>query len=84
MPDRRLSVRDRVAAIESLEATARHLNLISAWLGEAGLEVESDAVNDAAKSCLAACWWISRPLSPRLPPSRWTQPQQQPAQAERP
>lgn len=74
MADRRLSVHDRVQAIEALESTARYINLISAWLGEAGLEVEASAVDDAAKSLLAACWWLDRALRMQLPPQRWPQP----------
>jgi len=76
MPDRRLSVHDRCLAIDALEQRARDLNLMAAWLGEAGLEVEASAVDDASKSLLAACWWISRPLRPQLPPQRWPQPAQ--------
>lgn len=74
MPDSRISVHDRVAAIDHLEAAALDLNQVAAWLGQAGCEPEADAVNDAAKSLLAACWWLNRPLSPRLPPQRWQQP----------
>ena len=70
---------DRVAATDHLERVALDLNLVASWLGQAGCEPEADAVNDAAKSLLAACWWLSRPLSPRLPPQRWPQPGMEPA-----
>ncbi len=73
MLSQHLSVRDRVLAIDALEKLAREINLISAWLAEAGAEVEADAANDAAKSLLACCWWLDRPLRVQLPPTRWPQ-----------
>ena len=72
-PDRRLSVHDRVLAIDALEQRARDLNLMAAWLSEQGCEVEADAIDTASKNLLACCWWLSRPLNPQLPPSRWPQ-----------
>ena len=74
MADSRISVHDRVAAIDHLEAAALDLNQVAAWLGQAGCEPEADTVNDAAKSLLAACWWLNRPLSPGLPPQRGSSP----------
>jgi len=74
MADRRISVRDRVKVIEDIEGTANYLNSIAARLGEHDLEVEANAVDDAAKSLLAAWWWLSRPLRPQMPPQRWQQP----------
>jgi hypothetical protein len=67
----RLAVRERLAAIDCLEATAIYLNRLAAWLSEAGAETESDMTNEAAKSLLAACWFISRPLRQPVPPERW-------------
>jgi hypothetical protein len=74
MPDRRLSVHDRVLAIDRLEAMARELNLIGVWLAEADCETEGDMTNDSAKALLGVCWFLSRPMNPRLPPQRWPQP----------
>jgi len=76
MPDQRISVRHRVLAIDHLERVALDLNEVASWLGEAGCQTEADAVNDAAKSLLASCWWLSRPLSYALSPvaagCRWS------------
>jgi len=77
MAEIRVSVRDRVKVIEDIEGVALYANQIAVWLGEQGLEVEADMVNDAAKSLLASCWWLERPLRPQLPPQRWPQPVQQ-------
>ena len=77
MADQRISVRHRVEAIEQLDQLARYLNSMSAWLAERGLEVEADAIDVAAKNCLAACWWLERPLRVQLPPQRWPDPARQ-------
>jgi hypothetical protein len=59
------------------------LNLVAAWLGEQGVEHESDMIDGAARDLLAAAYLLERPLRPRLPPQRWgtglTVPHQQPA-----
>jgi hypothetical protein len=80
MTETRVSVRERVRVIADIEGLAHYANAIATWLGEAGLEVESDAVNDASKSLLAACWFLDRPLRMHLPPQRWPQPAQQDGQ----
>jgi len=54
MPDSRLSVHDRVAALEHLERVARDLNLMAAWLGEAGIEYEADLLDGSARDLLDA------------------------------
>ena len=77
MAEIRVSVRDRVKVIADVEAMALYANSVAAWLGEQGLEVEADMVNDAAKSLLSACWFLDRPLRVQLPPQRWTQPARQ-------
>jgi hypothetical protein len=66
-----MTVRDRVAAIEGLERTARWLNAMAAWLGDQGAETEADTVQSKAYACLAGCWWLSRNLRPPPPPERW-------------
>ena len=45
MPDQRISVRDRVRAIDALEALAWQLNAAAAWLRKAGCESESDQLD---------------------------------------
>ncbi len=77
MTDRRLSVHHRVLAIDRLEVIARELNLIAAWLAESDCETEGDMTNDSARALLGVCWFLSRPMNPRLPPTRWPQPDQQ-------
>ena len=74
MAEIRVSVRDRVKVIADIEAMALYANSVAAWLGEQGVETEANAVDDAAKSLLAACWWLDRPLRAQLPPQRWPQP----------
>ena len=54
MADQRLSVHDRVLAIDHLEQMARDLNLMAVWLAEADCETEGDMTNDAAKALLGA------------------------------
>jgi hypothetical protein len=76
MPDRRLSVHDRVAVLGHLERAARELNLVAAWLGSLGVESEAEMIDGAARDLLAACWLLERPLRPKLPPSRWHDGQQ--------
>ena len=71
MSDPRISVRQRVQVTDSLEGVALYLNRLAAWLGEQGLESEADMVNESAKSLLACCWWLNRPLRAQLPPSKW-------------
>jgi hypothetical protein len=71
MADQRISVRDRVLAIDALERMSGELNLIAGWLGEQGAGVEADMAQAAAHSALAACWWLSRPLRQPPPPERW-------------
>ena len=73
MPDRRISVRERVKVIADIERAAFYVNAISAWLGEQGLEVEADMMDASAKGLLASCWMLERPLRAQLPPERWTQ-----------
>jgi hypothetical protein len=71
-----LTVRDRLAALDHLEQTARYLNRLAAWLGEQGCETESDMTNESAKGLLAACWFLSRPIRAQPPPEQWRDGQQ--------
>jgi hypothetical protein len=71
-PDRQLSVRQRVEAIAYLEAIATQLNTMAAALAERGAWTEADMVDASAKSLLAGCWWLDRPLRAQRPPERWT------------
>jgi hypothetical protein len=77
----RLAVRDRLAAIDAMEVSAVYLNRLAGWLSEAGCKVEADMIQSAAHACLAACWWISRPLRQPPPPERWPDSQQTAAQS---
>jgi len=67
----RISVRERVAALDALEALAWQLNQAGAWLGECGAETETDMLEQAARSILAACWLLSRPIRGEPGPERW-------------
>ena len=77
MPDQRISVRDRVRAIDALEALAWQLNAAAAWLGKAGCESESDQLDHASVLVLAACQLLSRPIRPRPVAEPWQQQQRQ-------
>jgi hypothetical protein len=70
MPDR-ISVRDRVQAIDQLNQAAFWLNDVSVWLGSRGAETEADMAETAARNLAAACWLLSRPLRAEPPPDRW-------------
>ena len=72
MTDGRISVRERVAALERLNDLAFELNAAGSWLGECGSETEADMLEAGAN--LAACWLLSRPLRPDPPADRWQQP----------
>lgn len=82
MSDRRISVHDRVQALGRLNAIAFELNKIAAWLGEVGVETESDMLDKAARGILAACWLLERPIRLQLPPERWQQPASYPQPAD--
>lgn len=71
MTDRRISIQDRTRALVALEAMAWDLNRAASWLTEAGIETEADMLDSAAKSILASCWLLSRPVRAALPPERW-------------
>ena len=74
MPDPRLSVHDRVYAIDSITWLARACNRWAAYLGEKGFEDESDDLQDMAHRGMSVVGRMSRPLLPRLPPEQWQQP----------
>ena len=71
MTDGRISVRERMAALAALEKAAFDLNAAAAWLAEGAAETESDMVETAARSILAACWLLSRPIRFQPGPERW-------------
>lgn len=74
MTDPRISVHDRVRALQALEHLAWQMNQAAHWLGEAGMETEADMIEQAARSVLASCWLLERPIRPQVPPGRWQQP----------
>ena len=78
MPDPRISVHDRVAALQRLDAIAFEANQIAAWLARCDVETESDMIEDAARSILAACWLLSRPIRAKLTAERWQRSAQRP------
>jgi hypothetical protein len=74
--DKRLTLRERSQALQALELLAWDLNQAAAWLSGLGVESEADMLEQAARSVLASCWLLSRPLRTQLPPSRWSPAQQ--------
>lgn len=74
MTDGRISVRERMRALERLNDLAFELNAAGAWLGECGAETEADMLESAARSILSACWLLERPIRPDPPAGQWQQP----------
>ena len=75
MTDNRLTVRERVYAVDSLDWLARHVNHWASYLPEAGFETESDKIELAAVHLAAACHLLERRIRPALPPERWRAPE---------
>jgi hypothetical protein len=73
MREIKVSVHERVRSSDYLEWLAREANQAAAWLAEQGLETEADLVESAARTLLATCHMLERPLRPELPPERWQQ-----------
>jgi hypothetical protein len=71
MPDTRISVHDRVRALDRANAIAFELNQMASWLADNGVETESDMWEKAAKEILAGCWLLSRPIRAAVPPESW-------------
>ncbi len=71
MTDGRISVRERMRALERLDRLAWELNQAGAWLAECGSETEGDMIEQAARSVLSACWLLSRPVRGEPGPERW-------------
>ena len=76
MADQRISTRDRVQILDQLDGTMWWLNKLAGWLGERGIESESDLLDQAAKDIATACWLLSRPLRAKPPPEAWHDGQQ--------
>ncbi len=71
--DRRISLHERVQAVDRLEAMAWEANQIASWLARSDIETESDFIESAARTLLAACHLLSRPIRADAPPERWQQ-----------
>jgi hypothetical protein len=71
--DRRITLHERVQAVDRLEAMAFEANQIASWLARCDLETEADKAELAAVHLLAAVALLSRPIRPQLPPERWQQ-----------
>jgi hypothetical protein len=78
--DKRITLHERVQAVDRLEAMAFEANQIASWLAEHDFETESDKTELAAVHLLAAVALLERPIRPQLPPERW----QQDGQRQRP
>ncbi len=69
--DRRISIHERVQAVDRLEALAWEANQIASWLSRADFETEADFIESAARTLLAACHLLNRPFRADAPPDRW-------------
>jgi hypothetical protein len=66
------TLHELVQALDRLNALAWELNQIGSWLADnPSTETPSDMLEQAARSVLAACWLLERPLRPQPPPERW-------------
>jgi hypothetical protein len=70
-PDPRISVHDRLYAIDNIAWLAREYNRWAAWLSEVGFEDEADDLQDGAHRGMSVVGRMSRPLLPKLPPEKW-------------
>ena len=77
MMDRRISLHERVYAVDSIDWLARQVNLWAAWLAEHDFEDEADKLEQHAEGVMAVVGRLSRPIRPQLPPERWQDGQQQ-------
>jgi len=73
--DKRITLHERVQAVDRLMAMAFEANQIASWLADCDLETESDKTELAAIHLLAAVALLERPIRPQLPPGRWQQSQ---------
>jgi hypothetical protein len=71
MADNRITIHDRVRALDYIEWLARENNRAAAWLAEHDFEDEADDLQDAAKIGMSVVGRMWRPLLPQLPPGRW-------------
>jgi hypothetical protein len=71
MSDTRLTLHQRVAAVDNLDRLAREANRAASWLSDQGFETEADMIEDAARDIMAAVGLLSRPIRPQLPPESW-------------
>jgi hypothetical protein len=71
VPDNRISLRDRVRALDRANQLAFELNAMASWLADNGVETESDMWEKAAKDILAGCWLLERPIRAAMPPEAW-------------
>jgi hypothetical protein len=69
--DRRITLHERVLAVDRLEAMAFEANQIASWLAANDLETEADKTELAAVHLLAVVALLERPIRPQLPPGRW-------------
>lgn len=74
--DKRITRQERVRTIDYLAWLASEANKAADWLGDAQLETEADLVEQAARTLLASCWMLERPLRAQPPPARWQLPDQ--------
>jgi len=65
MGDDRLTVRQRVQAVEGIERYVAELSGIASWLAEHGADAACILAEDAVRNLCAAGWLLERPIGAR-------------------
>jgi hypothetical protein len=67
MGDDRLTVGERVQAVEGIDKYVSELSGLASWLADHGADAASILAEDAVRNLCAAGWIIERPIAQRVP-----------------
>jgi len=66
MDDDRLTVSQRVQAVEGIEKYVAELSGMASWLADHGADAASILAEDAVRNLCAAGWLLERPIGERM------------------